>query len=143
MIGPGTGLAPFRAYLEERKARGASGKNWLFFGEQRRNCDFFYKEQLEELQKEGVLTRFDAAFSRDQPHKIYVQHRMLENSKDIFDWLESGAQFFVCGDAARMAKDVDIALHQIVEKHGGKTPGQAAEYVEALRKEKRYKRDVY
>jgi sulfite reductase (NADPH) flavoprotein alpha-component len=143
MIGPGTGLAPFRAYLEERKARGASGKNWLFFGEQRRNCDFFYKEQLEELQKEGVLTRFDAAFSRDQPHKIYVQHRMLENSKDIFDWLESGAQFFVCGDAARMAKDVDVALHQIVEKHGGKTPGQAAEYVEALRKEKRYKRDVY
>ena len=143
MIGPGTGLAPFRAYLEERKARGASGKNWLFFGEQRRNCDFFYKEQLEELQKEGVLTRFDTAFSRDQRHKIYVQHRMLENSKDIFDWLESGAQFFVCGDAARMAKDVDVALHQIVEKHGGKTPEQAAEYVEALRKEKRYKRDVY
>ena len=143
MIGPGTGLAPFRAYLEERKATGASGKNWLFFGEQRHNSDFFYKEQLEEMQKEGVLTRFDTAFSRDQAHKIYVQHRMLENSKDIFDWLESGAQFFVCGDAARMAKDVDVALHQIAEKHGGKTPEQAAEYVEALRKEKRYKRDVY
>ena len=143
MIGPGTGLAPFRAYLEERKALGASGKNWLFFGEQRHNCDFFYKEQLEGLQKEGVLTRFDTAFSRDQANKIYVQHRILENSKEIFDWLESGAHFFVCGDAARMAKDVDVALHQIVEKHGGKTPEQAAEYVEALRKEKRYKRDVY
>ena len=143
MIGPGTGLAPFRAYLEERKAIGASGKNWLFFGEQRHNCDFFYKEQLEGLQKEGVLARFDTAFSRDQPNKIYVQHRLLENSKDIFDWLESGAHFFVCGDAARMAKDVDVALHQIVEEHGGKTPEQAAEYIEALRKEKRYKRDVY
>jgi sulfite reductase (NADPH) flavoprotein alpha-component len=143
MIGPGTGLAPFRAYLEERKAIGASGKNWLFFGEQRRNSDFFYKEQLEELQKQGLLTRFDTAFSRDQPNKIYVQHRMLDNSEEIFDWLESGAQFFVCGDAARMAKDVDVALHQIIEKHGGKTPEQAAEYVETLRKEKRYKRDVY
>ena len=143
MVGPGTGLAPFRAYLEERGAAGAPGKNWLFFGEQRRKCDFFYKEQLEELQKQGVLTRFDTAFSRDQPNKIYVQHRMLEQSKDIYDWLESGAHFFVCGDAARMAKDVDVALHQIIEKHGGKTPEQAAEYVETLRKEKRYKRDVY
>ena len=143
MIGPGTGLAPFRAYLEERRAIGAPGKNWLFFGEQRHNCDFFYKEQLEELQKQGLLTRFDTAFSRDQANKIYVQHRMLENSKDIFDWLESGAHFFVCGDEARMAKDVDVALRQIIEKHGGKTPEQAAEYVEALRKEKRYKRDVY
>jgi sulfite reductase (NADPH) flavoprotein alpha-component len=143
MVGPGTGLAPFRAYLEERKATGASGKNWLFFGEQRHNCDFFYRDELEELQTQGVLTRFDTAFSRDQPNKIYVQHRLLEKSQEIFDWLESGAQFFVCGDAARMAKDVDVALHQIIEKHGGKTPEQAAEYVEALRKEKRYKRDVY
>jgi sulfite reductase (NADPH) flavoprotein alpha-component len=143
MVGPGTGLAPFRAYLEERSALGASGKNWLFFGEQRYKCDFFYQEQLEEMQKRGVLTRFDTAFSRDQPHKIYVQHRMLEHSKDIYQWLEAGAHFFVCGDAARMAKDVDIALHQIVEQEGGKTPEQAAEYVENLRKEKRYKRDVY
>ena len=143
MVGPGTGLAPFRAYLEERTAVGAPGKNWLIFGEQRHKCDFFYKEQLEELQKQGVLTRFDTAFSRDQPNKIYVQHRMLEQSKEIFDWLESGAHFFVCGDAARMAKDVDLALHQIIEKHGGKTQEQAAEYVETLRKEKRYKRDVY
>jgi sulfite reductase (NADPH) flavoprotein alpha-component len=143
MVGPGTGLAPFRAYLEERGVAGAPGKNWLFFGEQRYKCDFFYKEQLEDLQKQGVLTRFDTAFSRDQANKIYVQHRLLEQSKDIFDWLESGAHFFVCGDAARMAKDVDVALHQIIEKHGGKTPEQAAEYVETLRKEKRYKRDVY
>jgi sulfite reductase (NADPH) flavoprotein alpha-component len=143
MVGPGTGLAPFRAYLEERKATGASGKNWLFFGEQRHHSDFFYKDELEGLQQQGVLTRFDTAFSRDQPNKIYVQHRLLENSQEVFDWLESGAQFFVCGDAARMAKDVDVALHQIIEKHGGKTPEQAAEYVETLRKEKRYKRDVY
>jgi len=143
MIGPGTGLAPFRAYLEERSAVGASGKNWLFFGEQRYKCDFFYQEQLEEMQKHGVLTRFDTAFSRDQPHKIYVQHRMLEHSRDIFEWLEAGAHFFVCGDAARMAKDVDVALHQIVGQEGGKTPEQATEYVENLRKEKRYKRDVY
>ena len=143
MVGPGTGLAPFRAYLEERGAAGAPGKNWLFFGEQRHKCDFFYREQLEDLQKQGVLTRFDTAFSRDQANKIYVQHRLLEQSKDIFDWLESGAHFFVCGDAARMAKDVDVALQQIIEKHGDKTPEQAAEYVETLRKEKRYKRDVY
>ena len=143
MIGPGTGLAPFRAFLEERKAIGATGKNWLFFGEQRRQCDFFYREEMDEMQKSGVLTRFDAAFSRDQAYKIYVQHRMLEQSKDIFAWLEEGAHFFVCGDAARMAKDVDVALHQIVEKEGGKTPEQSAEYIETLRKEKRYKRDVY
>ncbi|MFY9988383.1 MAG: sulfite reductase subunit alpha, partial [Chthoniobacterales bacterium] len=143
MIGPGTGLAPFRAYLEERRAVGAPGKNWLFFGEQRCKCDFFYQDQLEEMEKLGVLTRFDTAFSRDQAHKVYVQHRMLDNSKDIFEWVEAGAHFYVCGDEARMAKDVDSALHQIVEKEGGKTPEQAAAYVEALRKEKRYKRDVY
>ena len=143
MIGPGTGLAPFRAYLEERRVVGAPGKNWLFFGEQRCKCDFFYQDQLEEMKKLGVLTRFDTAFSRDQAHKVYVQHRMLDNSKDIFEWVEAGAHFYVCGDEARMAKDVDSALHQIVEKEGGKTPEQAAAYVEALRKEKRYKRDVY
>jgi sulfite reductase (NADPH) flavoprotein alpha-component len=143
MIGPGTGLAPFRAYLEERRVVRAPGKNWLFFGEQRCKCDFFYQDQLEEMKKLGVLTRFDTAFSRDQAHKVYVQHRMLDNSKDIFEWVEAGAHFYVCGDEARMAKDVDSALHQIVEKEGAKTPEQAAAYVEALRKEKRYKRDVY
>jgi sulfite reductase (NADPH) flavoprotein alpha-component len=143
MVGPGTGVAPFRAYLHERKLTGAPGKNWLFFGEQRYRCDFFYKEEFEALQREGVLNRFDLAFSRDQTHKIYVQHRMLEQSRDIYAWLEEGAHFYVCGDGARMAKDVDVALHQIIEKEGGKTPEAAAEYVEVLKKAKRYKRDVY
>ena len=143
MVGPGTGVAPFRAYLHERKQTGASGRNWLFFGEQRQGCDFFYREEFETLQRDGVLNRFDVAFSRDQDHKVYVQHRMLENSQDIYAWLEEGAHFYVCGDAARMAKDVDVALHQIVEKVGGKTPEEAAEYVETLKKTKRYKRDVY
>lgn len=143
MVGPGTGIAPFRAYLQERKAVGATGKNWLFFGEQRKKSDFFYQDEFEAFQKEGILTRFDTAFSRDQAYKIYVQHRLLENGKDLFAWLEEGAHFYVCGDAARMAKDVDLALHQIIEKEGGKTPEAAAEYVEALKKSKRYKRDVY
>jgi sulfite reductase (NADPH) flavoprotein alpha-component len=143
MVGPGTGIAPFRAFLQERSAIGASGKNWLFFGEQRAKCDFFYEDEFVAAQKDGTLTRFDTAFSRDQSHKIYVQHRMLEHGKEFFAWLEEGAHFFVCGDAARMAKDVDVALHQIVEKEGGKTPEQAAQYVENLRQQKRYKRDVY
>jgi sulfite reductase (NADPH) flavoprotein alpha-component len=143
MVGPGTGIAPFRAYLQERQAIGASGKNWLIFGEQRAKCDFFYQDEFLAARKTGALTRLDTAFSRDQDHKIYVQHRLLENSKDVFAWLEGGAHFFVCGDAARMAKDVDVALHQIVEKEGGKTPEQAAEYIENLRQQKRYKRDVY
>jgi sulfite reductase (NADPH) flavoprotein alpha-component len=143
MVGPGTGIAPFRAFLQERQAVNASGKSWLFFGEQRAKCDFFYEAEFAAAQKAGVLTRFDTAFSRDQAYKIYVQHRLLEHAKELFAWLEEGAHFFVCGDAARMAKDVDVALHQIVEKEGGKTPDQAAEYVEHLRQQKRYKRDVY
>jgi sulfite reductase (NADPH) flavoprotein alpha-component len=143
MVGPGTGIAPFRAFLQERLAIDASGKNWLFFGEQRAKCDFFYEDEFVAAQKAGALTRFDTAFSRDQSHKIYVQHRMLEHSKELFAWLEQGAHFFVCGDAARMAKDVDFALLQIIETEGGKTPEQAAEYVETLRQQKRYKRDVY
>jgi sulfite reductase (NADPH) flavoprotein alpha-component len=143
MVGPGTGLAPFRAYLQERKATGATGKNWLFFGEQRSKCDFFYQEEFERFQKDGVLTRFDTAFSRDQAYKIYVQHRLIEQAKALYAWLENGAHFYVCGDAAHMAKDVDVALHQIIEKEGAKKPEQAAEYVETLKKQKRYKRDVY
>ena len=143
MVGPGTGLAPFRAYLQERQAIGAPGKNWLFFGEQRSQCDFFYRDEFAALQTDGVLTRFDTAFSRDQAYKIYVQHRLLEDSKEVYAWLQEGAHFFVCGDAARMAKDVDAALLQIVEKEGSMSPEAAAEYVEALRKQKRYKRDVY
>jgi sulfite reductase (NADPH) flavoprotein alpha-component len=143
MVGPGTGVAPFRAYLQDRKASGASGKNWLFFGEQREKSDFFYEEEFKALQNDGVLTKFDTAFSRDQPQKIYVQHRLLERSKEVYAWLEEGASFYVCGDAARMAKDVDVALHQIVEKEGGTSPEGAAEYIETLKKTKRYKRDVY
>jgi sulfite reductase (NADPH) flavoprotein alpha-component len=143
MVGPGTGVAPFRAYLQERKTIGATGKNWLFFGEQRSRCDFFYNDEFAALQTDGVLTRFHTAFSRDQASKVYVQHRLIENSREVYAWLQDGAHFFVCGDAARMAKDVDVALLQIIEKEGAMSPEVAAEYVEALKKEKRYKRDVY
>jgi sulfite reductase (NADPH) flavoprotein alpha-component len=143
MVGPGTGVAPFRAYLQERKTIGATGKNWLFFGEQRSRCDFFYNDEFAALQTDGVLTRFHTAFSRDQASKVYVQHRLIENSREVYAWLQDGAHFFVCGDAARMAKDVDVALLQIIEKEGAMSPEAAAEYVEALKKEKRYKRDVY
>jgi sulfite reductase (NADPH) flavoprotein alpha-component len=143
MIGPGTGIAPFRAYLQERAAIGAPGKNWLFFGEQRSKCDFFYEEEFAQWQAKGILTRFDTAFSREQAHKIFVQHRMLEQAEELYRWLEDGAHFYVCGDAARMAKDVDVALHRIVEEQGGKSVEEAAAYIEQLRKEKRYKRDVY
>ncbi len=143
MVGPGTGVAPFRAYLQERKATAATGKSWLFFGEQRVAEDFLYREEFEGFVKEGVLTRFDTAFSRDQAQKVYVQHRLLEHGAEVWKWLEEGAHFFVCGDAARMAKDVDAALHQIVQEHGGKSAEDASVYIEALKKEKRYKRDVY
>lgn len=142
MIGPGTGLAPFRAFIEERRAVGAKGRNWLFFGEQRRASDFFYQEQFEEYIRDGFL-RMDTAFSRDQPQKIYVQHRLCEHARDVWSWLEEGAELFVCGDKERMAADVETALHQIVERQGGLTADQAREYVENLRKTKRYKRDVY
>jgi sulfite reductase (NADPH) flavoprotein alpha-component len=144
MVGPGTGVAPFRAYLQDRKATGAKGKNWLFFGEQRRASDFLYEAEFTALQSEGILTRFDVAFSRDQAHKVYVQNRMMENAAEIWKWIDQeGAHFFVCGDAARMAKDVDAALLKIVETEGGKTLEEAAAYVEVLKKVKRYKRDVY
>jgi len=143
MVGPGTGIAPFRAFLEEREATGTKGKNWLFFGDQRSATDFLYRDQLETLQRSGVLTRLDTAFSRDQSEKIYVQQRMLENATELYAWLEAGASFYVCGDAARMAKDVEAALHRVIETAGGKTAEQAAEYVDALRSTKRYQRDVY
>jgi sulfite reductase (NADPH) flavoprotein alpha-component len=144
MVGPGTGVAPFRAYLQERKAIGAKGKNWLFFGSQHEKCDFAYGEEFEAFKKEGILTRLDCAWSRDQPEKIYVQHRMRDNAAEIWKWLDAeGAHFFVCGDARHMAKDVDAALRKIVQEHGGKSFEQANEYVEKLKSEKRYKRDVY
>jgi len=143
MVGPGTGVAPFRAFLQERKATGATGKNWLFFGEQRSAADFFYREEFEGYLADGTLARFDTAFSRDQEYKIYVQHRMLEAADEIWEWVSSGSYFYVCGDAARMAKDVDAALVSIVEKSGGKSPEDAKAYVEAMKKEKRYRKDVY
>ena len=144
MVGPGTGVAPFRAFLQERQARGAAGKNWLFFGAQREKCDYAYKEDFEQFQREGLLTRLNCAWSRDQAHKVYVQHHMLENAAEIWKWIDGeGAQFFVCGDARRMAKDVDAALRKIVQEQGGKTVDEANEYVEKLKNDKRYKRDVY
>ena len=142
MVGPGTGLAPFRAFIEERRVLGATGRNWLFFGEQRRASDFFYKDQFTGCVRDGFL-RLDTAFSRDQPEKIYVQHRLRERAADIWAWIEDGAEFFVCGDKERMATDVDATLHQIVETAGGRTPDQAKAYVEQMKQAKRYKRDVY
>lgn len=143
MCGPGTGIAPFRAFVQERRATGAKGKGWLFFGEQRRAADFFYEKEWEAALADGSLTRLTTAFSRDQEKKIYVQHRMLEEAKDLYAWLEAGAIFYVCGDASRMAADVDRALHQIIEQEGGKSAEEAAAFVEQLKKDKRYRRDVY
>ncbi len=142
MVGPGTGLAPFRAFIEERLVTGARGRNWLFFGEQRRASDFFYEQELSGYERDGTL-RLDVAFSRDQAQKVYVQHRMRDAAPDLWAWLEEGAEFFVCGDKERMAADVDRELHAIVESQGGRTPEQAKEYIERLKQQRRYKRDVY
>ncbi len=141
--GPGTGIAPFRSFLQERSATAAKGKAWLFFGEVSSRTDFFYEEEFNEYLKTGVLTKLTTAFSRDQPEKIYVQHRIAQHAQELWEWLEAGAIFYICGDASRMAVDVDQALHTVVEKAGGKSPGEAAEYIEQLRKDKRYRRDVY
>ena len=145
MVGPGTGIAPFRAFLEEREIDGAKGKNWLFFGDQKKSCDFLYEAQFTELQRKGILTRLDTAFSRDQAEKIYVQNRMHENGAELWKWLQEGAYFYVCGDAKRMAKDVHQMLITIAQEHGGKSPEAAKEYIEVqfAKTEKRYLKDVY
>jgi sulfite reductase (NADPH) flavoprotein alpha-component len=143
MVGPGTGIAPFRAFIEERKATSATGKNWLFFGDQHYSTDFLYQSEWQSYLNEGILTKLDVAFSRDQKEKIYVQNRMLDNSREFFAWLEQGAYFYVCGDATRMANDVDDALHDIIEKEGGLEQEDAKAYVKKLKDEKRYLRDVY
>ncbi|WP_439604814.1 diflavin oxidoreductase, partial [Shinella sp.] len=143
MVGPGTGVAPFRAFLQERRARGAKGRNWLFFGDQHRDSDFIYADELSEMSRDGLLTHLDLAFSRDQQEKIYVQTRMRENGKALFTWLEEGAAFYICGDASRMARDVDTALTEIIATHGGLPDDRAADYVARLKREKRYLRDVY
>ena len=143
MIGPGTGIAPFRAFLEERQATGQTGDNWLFFGEQREKMDFLYKEQLMGMHRDGVLVHLDTAFSRDQAQKVYVQDKMQEKSKELFAWLERGAYFYVCGDATRMAKDVETALLDVIARGSNGTLEHAAEYLAAMKKQKRYQRDVY
>ena len=145
MIGPGTGIAPFRAFLEQRAIEGATGRNWLFFGEQHRATDFFYEQEFSALQKQGQLHRLDLAFSRDQPEKIYVQQRMKEQARELWSWLQAGACLYVCGDARRMAKDVHQALIDIAAAQGGLSPEAAADYVNVtlMRTEKRYLRDVY
>jgi sulfite reductase (NADPH) flavoprotein alpha-component len=143
MVGPGTGIAPFRAFLEERRARGARGQSWLFFGNPNAATDFCYQEELEGYLREGGLTRLDTAFSRDQRDKLYVQHRMLQHSKDLWSWLQEGAYFYVCGDASRMALDVDEALHRIAAQIGKLSEEEAARYVKKLAAEGRYLKDVY
>ena len=143
MVGPGTGVAPFRAFLQERESRGSTGMNWLFFGDQHRGCDFLYEDELAGFSKRGVLTRLDLAFSRDQKNKIYVQDRMAENGRLLFEALEDGGHFYVCGDASRMARDVDTALHTLIAEHGKLSTEEAVDYVNNLKKEKRYLRDVY
>src|SRR5437867_3382036 len=138
MVGPGTGVAPFRAYVQERKAIGAKGKNWLFFGSQHKHCNYFYEAEFEQQRGDGFLTRLDLAWSRDQADKAYVQHKMLENAAEIWKWLDAeAAHFFVCGDALRMAKDVDAARRKIVQEQGGKTEAQRDEYVQKLKADKR------
>ena len=143
MIGPGTGIAPFRGFLHERRTLGASGKNWLFFGERSAATDFLYREELESMQKDNFLTRLDLAFSRDQDHKIYVQDKMFEQAPLFWSWLQDGACVYVCGDATRMAKDVDAMLHTIVEQQGGLNREAAIDYVQNLKDQHRYHRDVY
>jgi len=144
MCGPGTGIAPFRAFLEQRALEGATGRNWLFFGEQHRAPDFLYGDDFLAFQQQGKLHRLDLAFSRDRAHKIYVQHRLLENAKELWSWLQSGAYFYVCGDAHRMAKDVHQTLIAIAQKEGGLSPAAAADYVNVtlMKNERRYLRDV-
>ncbi len=143
MVGPGTGVAPFRAFLQERMAVKAKGKNWLFFGHQRSDCDFFYRDELIGMQAAGLLTRLTLAWSRDGDRKIYVQDRMREEGAELFAWLEAGAHFYICGDAKRMAKDVERTLVEIVTVHGNRSTEDAVAYVSALKKTGRYQADVY
>ncbi len=143
MVGPGTGVAPFRAFTQERVATQATGRNWLFFGDQHEATDYLYAEEWKNLRTAGKLARVDLAFSRDQARKVYVQDRMREAAAELWSWIKGGAHFYVCGDAHRMAKDVDLALHQIISEQGGLDVAQAAEYVKLMKKEKRYQRDVY
>lgn len=143
MVGPGTGIAPFRAFVQERVAVGATGRNWVFFGDQKKATDYLYEEEWNDYVAKGQVTHLDLAWSRDQLTKVYVQDKMRANAKELWAWIKGGGYFYVCGDAKRMAKDVDQALHDIIAEQGGMTIEQAAEYVKAMKKEKRYQRDVY
>lgn len=143
MVGPGTGIAPFIGFLHERRALGHHAPNWLFFGEQHRSTDFYYEDELTAFLADGTLARLDTAFSRDQRAKVYVQDRMREHGPQLWSWLQEGAHLYVCGDASRMAKDVDRALRDIATTHGGHSPDGAAAYLKQLAAEKRYVRDVY
>jgi len=143
MVGPGTGIAPFRAFLEERDARDAKGRNWLFFGDQKRSTDFLYEDQIVDWQRRGVLSRLDLAFSRDQAEKVYVQTRMRENAAELWAWLEQGAHFYVCGDAKRMARDVETTLLDVAMGPGRKSAAEAKAWLDGLAKAGRYQRDVY
>jgi sulfite reductase (NADPH) flavoprotein alpha-component len=143
MIGPGTGIAPFRAFLQERQATGARGRNWLVFGNPHRGTDFLFEDELTAWRRDGLLTRLDTAFSRDQEHKLYVQHRLLENAAELWAWLEDGAHLYVCGDAERMARDVDRGLAYIIAKEGGLEPAAAKAYLARLAREGRYQKDIY
>lgn len=142
LIGPGTGIAPFRAFIQERLSAQAEGRNWIFFGERNKATDFYYEEYWTELEKQGRI-RLNTAFSRDQSEKIYVQHKILEEKKSIWDWIQTGCMIYVCGDASKMAKDVDLALHQIVKEEGNMTDEDARKFLKTLRLEKRYLLDVY
>src|SRR5262249_22338290 len=143
IVGPGTGVAPFRAFVQERRASGATGRNWLFFGDRQFTHDFLYQLEWQEALKEGSLARMDVAFSRDTPDKIYVQHRLWERRRDVVDWLENGAHFYVCGDAKAMAKDVQATLVRAYADVKGVSTEAAADAVATLEREKRYAQDVY
>jgi len=143
MVGPGTGIAPFRAFMQHREVAEKKGPSWLFFGDRNFTTDFLYQTEWQQYLKEGILTKADVAFSRDQTEKNYVQHRMLENGKELYEWLENGAHFYVCGDAQKMAKDVDMALMQIIQQQGGVTLEKAKDYVKKLHLADRYQADIY
>lgn len=143
MVGPGTGIAPFRAFIEERQATGATGKNWLFFGDRSQKTDYLYSDEWESYQKVGILHELELAWSRDQAEKVYVQHKMLEKKAELWNWLQDGAVFYVCGDASRMAKDVDQALRTIAQEQGSMSEEEAGVWIKGLQKERRYLKDVY
>ena len=143
MIGPGTGVAPFRAFVQHRRERGDQGKNWLFFGERRFTHDFLYQLEWQEAVAEGALTRMDVAFSRDQPEKVYVQHRLWEQRHELWAWLQEGTVLYLCGDATGMTKDVEAVLRRIAVDRGRMSEDAAATWLEELTRERRFRKDVY